>query len=121
MHDEGDPTVRVGSTDVDAMREALDGMHEARARLEDAMLAGGPPELIELNAAMLGPVKRVLRELDLDERVRRQLRLARRPRSSRASSPAGAAPPLARPELPVPDPEAETQHLPVIPPSKRRP
>ena len=120
VHDEGDPTVRITPTDVDAMRTALDGMHEARARLEDALLAGGPSELIELNAAMLGTVKRVLQELDLDERVRRQLRLARRLRPPRAGPPTGV-PPTGHPALPEPDPDAETQHLPLIPPAKRRP
>ena len=117
VHDEGDPTVRITSTDVDAMRTALDGMHEARARLEDALLAGGPSELIELNAAMLGTVKRVLQELDLDERVRRQLRLARRPRPPRSGPPTGV-PPAGHPALPEPDPDAETQHLPLIPPGE---
>ncbi|MGA9747568.1 MAG: FUSC family protein [Nocardioides sp.] len=120
VHDEGDPTVRgVGASDAQALRHGLDGMHEARNRLETQLVAGGPSELLELNAAVLGTVKRTLREMDLDERVRRQLRLARRP--SRSGDPTIDAP-AATPPRTDPDPDAETQRL-QLPTtrSKRRP
>ncbi len=120
VHDEGDPSVRVGQYDVQDLRHGLDGMHEARDRLEAQLVAGGPSELLELNAAVLGTVKRVLREMDLDERVRRQLRLARRPRMPRTGDPTIAAP-AATPPQTEPDPDAETQMLQAPIRSKRRP
>jgi hypothetical protein len=121
VHDEGDPNVRMSASDAVAMRDALDGMHEAQARLDHALAAGGPRHLVELHAAMLGTVKRMLEEMDLDERVRRQLRLPRRGRPARpgrATAPAGSGSPETSPE---PDPDAETQRLQLPPRPRRRP
>ena len=109
VHDEAEPGGRRGS--VRALREALSGLHEARARLDELLLTGVTPDLLELHVAVLTTVKRLLRELDLDERIRRQIRLRpprprrRRPRTGR---PAPAAPP-------GPGSDAETQPLPRIP------
>jgi hypothetical protein len=109
------------SADVRVMREALAGLHEARARLEDLLLAGASPEVLELYAAVLSTVKRLLSEMDLDERIRGQVRMLRasRPRGPRAG------PPGSRPPAPQePAPEDETQVLPRVPrerPDRRRP
>jgi hypothetical protein len=123
VRDEADPGKPMSSADVQAVREALEGMHEARARLDDMLLAGIPPQLLELHAAVLSTVKRLLREMDLDERVRRQVRLLR-PSRGRRTRPAvrkgSASPPLP----PDPEPDAETQLLPEVPREgrdKRRP
>ena len=110
VHDEADPAQRMSATDVQALREALDGLHEARARLEDLLMAGTTPELLELHAAVLSTVKRLLREMDLDERIRRQVRLLRPPRPR-----PGAAAPTDRPPAHEPSPDAETQLLPRLP------
>lgn len=125
VHDEGDPNVRMGGDDAEAVRTALDGIHEARARLEDALVSGGPPVLVELTASVLGTVKRVEAELDLDERVRRQLRLSKRGRSEDGSwvvDPSGTD---GIGEVDVqaptqPDPDAETQPM-RMPKSRREP
>jgi hypothetical protein len=52
--------------------EATDGLQEARARITDLVLADDDPVRSELNFALLATAKRLLTELDLDERVRRQ-------------------------------------------------
>ena len=65
----------VGVAHVEALREALDGLQEARARLDDLLMADSDSQLLELHAAVLSTVKRLMREMDLDERIRRQLRL----------------------------------------------
>jgi hypothetical protein len=50
------------------LREALEGLREAQARLVDLVLVEDP-DFTELNAAMLATVRRLLTELDLGERV----------------------------------------------------
>ena len=72
---EAGPTRTVGVAHVQALREALDGLQEARARLDDLLMADSDSQLLELHAAVLSTVKRLMREMDLDERIRRQLRL----------------------------------------------
>jgi hypothetical protein len=118
VHDEAGSSTTMSSADVERLREALDGLHEARARLEDLLVAGLPAPLLELHAALLSTVKRLLREMDLDERVRRQVRLLRRtrPRLPRPGLPRGTTEP---PGISEPTPEAETQLLP-LPPRDRR-
>jgi uncharacterized membrane protein YccC len=114
VHDEADPGKPIGSAEVQALRDALAGLHEARARLDDLLVAGAPAELLELHAAVLSTVKRLLREMDLDERIRRQLRLrrpSRPPLGPPTARPAGDRPP----EVAEPSPDAETQLLPKIP------
>ncbi len=110
VHDEADVAGDLTVTDAQALRDALEGLHEARARLEDALVAGGSPAMLELHAVVLSTVKRLLREMDLDERLRRQVRLARPLRAPGRRPPAaGTAPPG------EPTPEAETQLLPRVP------
>jgi len=73
---EAQPQRREGrAPDTARVQEALEGLHEARARLNDLLLMNSAPVLSELHFALLSTVKRLLSELDLDERIRRQLRL----------------------------------------------
>jgi len=58
--------------EVSAVREALDGLREARARITDLVLIDDNPVRQELNFALLTTIKRLLTELDLEERLRRQ-------------------------------------------------
>jgi hypothetical protein len=69
------PTLSSG--DVQALRDALEGMHEARARLDDLLTTASSPDLVELHAVVLTTVKRLLAEMDLEQRVRRQVQLGR--------------------------------------------
>lgn len=118
VRNEADPAKRMTSADVQALREALDGLHEARARLDDLLMVGASPELLVLHAAVLSTVTRLLREMDLDERIRRQVRLLRPTRPRRG--PSGAPTPWSgQPASPEPTPEAETQLMPRIPDDRR--
>ncbi len=119
VRDEAEDARRMSAGDVLVVREALDGLHEARARLDDLLMATSAPQGIELFASVLSTVKRLLRELDLDERIRRQVQMLRtsRPRTSRYGS---AGPPGVRPpDSAEPDPDAETQVLPAARRSRR--
>lgn len=76
--------------EIHRMREALEGLREARARLNELLTVDTSSVLLELHFSMLSAVKRLLTELDLDVRVRRQLRLrppasSLRPRVARRS------------------------------------
>ena len=98
-----------------ALRDALAGLHGARTRLDELLVAGVPPDLLELHVAVLSTVKRLLRELDLAERIRRQIQL-RPPRPRPRPRHPGGHP--ARPPRPAPlepEPDAETQPLPRLP------
>jgi hypothetical protein len=57
------------------LREALEGLQDARARVTDLLLVDprGDTALAELNVFLLATVERLLRELDLDERIRRHV------------------------------------------------
>jgi hypothetical protein len=99
-----------GAEDVHALRDALDGMQEARARLNDLVMTDGVPELREFHAVVLATVKRLLREMDLEQRVRRQVQLVR-PRPAYLARPL----PRRRTVVPEPTPDAETQPLPRLP------
>lgn len=63
--------------ELDHLREAIEGLAEARARLEGLTTLDLPEHLAELDFNVLSTVKRVQRELDLDARGRRQLQLRR--------------------------------------------
>jgi hypothetical protein len=114
VRDEADPATRTTVADIQALRDAADGLHEARARLNDLLTAGGPPELLELHAAVLSTVKRILQEMDLDERIRRQVGLLRprRRRVRRPGTPAPGEQPLRSSE---PAPDSQTELLPRLP------
>jgi hypothetical protein len=115
VRDEADPGVRLSTTDVDAVRTALDDLRDARARLSELLLVDGPPALVLLHASVLESVKRLLQELDLDERMRRQVRLRRPSRVRRQSATATPDGPPA----PEPTPDAETQLLPAQPQARK--
>lgn len=115
VHDEAEPARRMSAEDVRRLRETLQGLHEARARLEDLLMAVASPPLVELHAAVLSAVKRLLREMDLDERIRRQVRL-RRPAVPGPTGPGPAGRPTPSEE---PSPDAETQVLPPLPRPRR--
>jgi Fusaric acid resistance protein-like len=66
---------RMNSEDVAVLREALDGLREARARSEDLLTMAAEPVLLELHAAVLSTVKRLESEMDLDAHIRRQNRM----------------------------------------------
>jgi hypothetical protein len=68
---EADPRNR--SPDLTELREALGGLHEARARVIDLLLVDprDNPILAQLTLALLATVERLLQELALDERIRR--------------------------------------------------
>lgn len=56
------------------LREGLEGLLEAQARIGDLILTDDHPARSELNFALLAAAKRLSRELDIDERLRRQTR-----------------------------------------------
>ena len=109
VRNEADAQVDLSRGDIARLQEAEDGMRRARTRLDAALVGEQSPDLIELYSATRSTVRRLQHELALDERVRRQLRLApprRRPyRSSPLHRPHPQAPPPA-------GPDAETQMLP---------
>ncbi|QIK67195.1 hypothetical protein G7072_13330 [Nocardioides sp. HDW12B] len=136
VHDEATPGPRGRATDVRAVAAALEGLHEARTRLEEVLVTASVPELVELTAAVLATVRRLLQEMDLDERIRRQMRSARfaprvrtgpagRPRpggphrqavpSTLATTPSGPGGPGGPGEPdPTGDPDAATELMPRI-------
>ena len=108
VHDEADPSHSMTAAEVEKVREALEGVHEARVRLEEMISADVSRDVLELHASVLSTVRRTLRELDLDERVRRQVRQVRPTHPMRG-------PDVARPpDTPEPSPDAETQVLPTV-------
>ena len=110
---EASPARQMSSADVRALRAALGGLPEARARLEDLLPTDSDPALRELHAAVLSTVKRLQREMDLEQRIRRQLQLRppTRPRTARPASRRAA------PSGPAPSetPDAETLPMPRLP------
>ncbi len=113
VQDEADPLSTVRFASPQDVREALEGLHEARARLEGLIMADSERGLLELHSAVLSTVKRLLREMDLDDRIRRQLRQLRPVRSRR---PPGVPPPTERASVPQrPLADDETQLLPKTP------
>ena len=111
VRNEAGAAPRMSSDDVHALRDALEGMHEARARLDDLLTTASSPELVELHAAVVATVKRLLAEMDLEQRVRRQLQLGRttRVRSANPGRPPATLPTQTADEVIA---GAETQPLP---------
>jgi hypothetical protein len=106
VRNDASPAATLSGDDVLALQAALEGLKEARARLEDLLTFEATSELRELNAVVLSTVRRLLREMDLEQRVRRQLELglaarARdlplgRPRNPARSQPTTPAAPTTR-------------------------
>ena len=110
---EAAPAGQAQAADFGALREAIAGLPEARARLEDLGAVAADPALRELQASVLSTVRRVERELDLAQRVRRQLQL----RGPVRHRPVPLRPHAARhrPDVfPEAGPEAETVRMPRI-------
>lgn len=115
VHDEAELAVHPRSPDVRVLREALEGLQEARARFEHLLTDDSRPVMLELHAAVLSTVKRLFQETDLGERLRRQIRLGGTPRR-RVPRPAPRPTLPRRPTTPPSwgdvTPEAETQPMP---------
>ncbi len=58
--------------DARPLREALEGLRESRARITELLLSEHDQSRTELNFALATTIRRVLTELDLDQRIRRQ-------------------------------------------------
>ena len=71
---------RMSPRDVETLREALEGLKEARARSEDLLTMAADPVWLELHAAVLSAVKRLLTEMDLDAHIRMYDRMWEAPR-----------------------------------------
>lgn len=111
VRNEGDVHTELSGADMARLRDALEGLHQARARLDAEIAASPAPDVLDLHAIVRSTVRRILRELDLAERVRRELRLMRPSRR------------VQRPDrlrrgrgdlLPPAGPEDETQVLPAM-------
>jgi len=99
VREEADPAT--GEPDVASVREAMDGLHEARARMTDLLLVDprDDPEAGELVVSLAGTVEWLLRELDLEERAKRLPPRPGRQRRYLPRIPPGLPPKLA-PRLP---------------------
>jgi len=112
VRNEGDVHVELSAGDITRLRASLDDLHRAKERLDVEITTSPSVEVQELRASQRATLKRLLRELDLDQRVRRQLRLLpprRRPGQSHH--------PTSDHPLSI-GAEDETQ---VIPPVRRKP
>lgn len=112
VRNEGDVHTELSAADIARLRNALEGLHQTRDRLDAEMAAVPSPDVLELHTVVRSTVRRIVRELDLAERVRRELRLMR-PRRQ-----------VHRPDrlrrgrgdlLPPSGPDDETQVLPRMP------
>jgi Aromatic acid exporter family member 1 len=115
VHLEAAPARQVTSADVEALREAVEGIPEACGRLEHLVTTVADPALRELVASVLSTMKRVQRDLDLEQRTRRQLQLRRPVRTWPPPPP--PRPPSARrrrTSLPEAGPDAEPPSRPQV-------
>ena len=112
VKDEADPAVRLTKDEVEAVGTAREGLFDARIRLEDLLLADDDPARLELHAAVLSTVKRLLREMDLDQRIRRQLRMLPVNRARRSRP---AQRPRRRGDTPQLPHDAETEVISQVP------
>jgi hypothetical protein len=74
---EAQPQLRDVVPETRRVRAALEGLHDAQSRLDDLVTTRSPPVVSELHVSVRETVKRLLVEMDLDNRLRRQLRLSR--------------------------------------------
>ena len=76
VRNEADVQTDLSQGDIARLQEAQDGIDRARTRIDTALATEQPPDVIELYSSTRATVRRLQHELALDERVRRQLRLA---------------------------------------------
>ena len=121
VRNEGDVHADLSAGDVARLRTSLEDLHRTEDRLAAEIASSPSTEVLELRASQRSTVKRVLRELDLDQRVRRQLRLRparRRPGPPHLPSTPPQHPPHPPAHPPGVGPDDDTQ---VLPPVRRRP
>lgn len=111
VRNEADVQTELSAADVARLEESLQGLRDVRARLDTGLAPDAPRDVIELRAVERSAVRRLLHELDLEARVRRQVRLyrpsRRLPRPPRRRTP--------HPEMWEPaGPEDVTQALPRV-------
>ena len=80
VRNEAESGGQMSPCDVETLREALEGLREARARSEDLLTTAADPVLLELHAAALSTVKRLLSEMDLNAHIRRHDQMLQAPR-----------------------------------------
>ena len=105
VRNEADVHTELSAGDVARLRTALEDLHDAKDRLDVEVTASPSTEILDLRSSQRSTLKRLLRELGLEERVRRQVRLVRPPRRHGPPPP----PPADRP--PGPGADDETQVL----------
>ncbi len=110
VRNEAEVKADLSRADIARLQEAQDGLHRARTRLDDALTAELSPDVIELYSSTRATVRRLQHELAIDERVRRQLRLA--PQHRRTHLPTSLHRPHRESPPPPTGPDAETQVLP---------
>ncbi|CUR55781.1 putative Membrane protein-like protein [metagenome] len=81
VRNEAGTAKRLGAGDIRALSEALEGMSEARARLDDLLMSADTPALAELQAVVATTIRRLSAEMDLQQRVRRQIQLGQESRT----------------------------------------
>ena len=109
VRNEGNVQLELSSGDVARLRETLEALREVLAEQEKQLAAGGPADVLELLSVTRSTVRRLLAELDLEARLRRQL--------SRVQSRRRVPRPVRRrdrPDLWAPaGPDDETQPMPL--------
>jgi len=114
VRNEGDVRVELSAGDVARLRETLASLRVVAEQLEAQIAEGGPPDVLELLSVTRSTIRRLLDELDLESRLRRQLsRMHPRRRVAR-----GMPRPVRRRERPglwAPgEPDDETMPLPQL-------
>ncbi len=118
VRNEGDVQVELSTGDVARLRATLEALREEVAGLDAEIAGGGEPDLLELLSVARSTARRLLDELDLESRLRRQL--TRTPPRRRMPRPPVRR--RDRPELWAPaEPDDVTQPLPQLDPGSGRP
>ena len=109
VRNEGNVQVELSRGDVARLRATLDSLREVLAGSDERLSAGAPPDVLELWSVTRSTVRRLLAELNLEARLRQQLRTPQA--RSRRSRPVRRRD---RPDVWAPaGPDDETQPLPL--------
>ena len=109
VRNEGNVQVELSRGDVARLRATLDSLREVLAGSDERLTAGAPPDVLELWSVTRSTVRRLLAELNLEARLRQQLRTPQA--RSRRSRPVRRRD---RPDVWAPaGPDDETQPLPL--------